>query len=114
MGNTALQNGTGAGFGDMVMNATTTFVPEAGALNANNTAPTTGNTTAPTTNVNYGITPEEPANSEDKKDTNTSSPAMKAKAKNAGLTEEQIKGKSDSEIQKMIDEKKADNSKKPE
>lgn len=106
MGNTALQNGT-AGFQDMVMNAATTFVPEAGALKSNNTAPTTGNTTGTTSTTS--TTKEESSEPTVQVETKISTPAMKAKAKNAGLTDDQIKGKSDSEIQKLIDEKNATN-----
>lgn len=103
MGNTALQNGTG-GFQDMVVNAATTFIPEAGALKSNNTAPTTGNTTGTTS-----TTKEESSEPTVQVETKISTPAMRNKAKNAGLTDEQIKGKSDLEIQKMIEEKNATN-----
>lgn len=106
MGNTALQNGTG-GFQDMVTNAATTFIPEAGALKSNNTAPTTGNTTGTTSTTS--TTKEESSEPTVQVETKISTPAMKAKAKNAGLTDDQIKGKSDSEIQKLIDEKNATN-----
>ena len=106
MGNTAIQNGTG-GFGDMVTNAATTFVPEASALKSNNTNTTAGNSTG-TTNTT-STAKEESSEPTVQVETKISTPAMKAKAKTAGLTDDQIKGKSDSEIQKLIDEKNATN-----
>lgn len=99
--NTALENGTG-GFQDMVLNTATALAPGLNPYGTDNK--NTGNTTGTTS-----TTKEESSEPTVQVETKTSTPAMKAKAKNAGLTDDQIKGKSDSEIQKLIDEKNATN-----
>ena len=99
--NTALENGTG-GFQDMVLNTAIALAPGLSPYGTDNK--NTGNTTGTTS-----TTKEESSEPTVQVETKTSTPDMKAKARNAGLTDDQIKGKSDSEIQKRIDEKNATN-----